>query len=77
MGLFPGGVAPASITLDVVLAEPAVRKAAGVTSAVVAAANVAVATATAEPIAAPAEVAAVAATVGKAVTRKAHKAKVA
>lgn len=75
MGLFPGGVAPATITLDVVLAEPAVRKAAAVTSAVVAAANVAATVAAEAPaIAAPAQVAAVAATVGKVVTSKAGKA---
>lgn len=73
LGLFPGGIAPATITLDVVLAEPAVRKAAGVTSAVVAAANVAATQAAEAPaIAVPAEVAAVAAQVGEVVVSKAE-----
>lgn len=59
LGLFPGGVAPATITLDVQLAEPTARKVAGVTSAVVAAGNVAVAKAAEVPaIATPAQVAA-------------------
>lgn len=72
LGLFPGGVAPATITLNVTLAEPTVRKAAGVTSAVVAAANVAQAQAAGAPaIEAPAQVAQVAATVGAAVVAQA------
>lgn len=58
LGLFPGGVAPATITLDVELAQPVPRKVAGVTSAVVAAGNVAATVAAAAPaIATPAQVA--------------------
>lgn len=81
LGLFPGGVAPAEITLDVALAEPSARKVAGVTSAVVATANVAQAQATQAPIASPATVAAVVAAkagevVSKARANRGHKAKV-
>lgn len=74
LGLFPGGIAPATITLDVPLATPVARKVAGVTSAVVAGANVAATLAASAPaIAGPAAVAAVAATVGAAVVSKARK----
>lgn len=85
LGLFPGGVAPATITLDVQLAEPTARKVAGVTSAVVAQANLDATTVAAAPaIATPVEVAAVAATVAAKVVAEAaskgrakgHKAKV-
>lgn len=58
LGLFPGGMAPKTITLDCALAEPVARKVAGVTSAVVAEANVAVAQTTGTAIAEPAQVAA-------------------
>lgn len=75
MGLFAGGVAPATITLNVALAAPVARKVAGVTSAVVQATNVAVAQATAAPVAQPAQVAAVAANVGGKLVTKAHTAK--
>lgn len=76
MGLFAGGVAPATITVNCALAAPTARKVAGVTSAVVAAGNVAVTAAAGEQaIAQPAQVAAVAATtvgklVGKATTAR-------
>lgn len=59
LGLFPGGVAPATITLDCELAQPQARKVAAVTSAVVAGANTEQALATGTPIATPAEVASV------------------
>lgn len=75
LALFPGGVAPATITLDCALATPVARKVAGVTSAVVAGANVAVAQATSAPIAPPAGVAAVAGAVAGKLVTKAHKAK--
>ena len=68
LGLFPGGVAPATIELNVNLSAPTVRAVAGVTSAVVATANVEQASATGAAIASPAKVAKVAAKVGKAVT---------
>ncbi len=75
LGLFVGGVAPATITLDCELAAPVVRKAAGVTSAVVAQANVEQAQAVGTAIAEPAQVAQVAATVAEVVVGKAHKGK--
>lgn len=74
LGLFPGGVAPATITLDCELAQPSARKVAGVTSAVVAGANLEAAKATQQPIAAPAEVAAVAAVVSSEVVAAAKNA---
>lgn len=74
MGLFPGGVAPATITLSCELAEPQPRKVAGVTSAVVAATNSAVAQVTGAPIASPKEVAGVVKEGAKVVLRKAVKA---
>lgn len=61
MGLFAGGVAPATITLSCALAAPTPRGVAGVTSAVVAAGNAAVAAAAGTAIATPATVATVAA----------------
>jgi len=64
MGLFAGGVAPATITVNVALAAPQARKVAGVTSAVLAAGNATVAAATGTPIATPAKVAQVAAPAG-------------
>ena len=64
MGLFAGGVAPATITIDVALAEPKARAVAGVTSAVLAGGNHAVAVATGTPIAQPGTVATVAAPAG-------------
>ena len=74
MGLFSpetlasnGGMPPATLTINVAFSAPKVRKAANVTSAVVAAANTAQAAAKAEPIATPAQVANVAATVADAV----------
>lgn len=82
LGLFPGGVAPATITLDVALAMPTARKVAGVTSAVVATANLAVAQATTAPIAPPAVVAATVAAkaievvASKGRANRGHKAKV-
>lgn len=72
LGLFANGVPPATITINVALAAPQARKVAGVTSAVVAAANVGVAQAAGTAIAEPAQVAQVAATVGKAAVRKAR-----
>ena len=74
MGLFPGGIAPASITLNCELAEPKPRQVAAVTSAVVAATNAAVAAVTSSPIAQPKEVAAVVKEGAKVVLRKAVKA---
>lgn len=74
LGLFPGGVAPTTITLDVTLAEPVARKVAGVTSAVVAGANVAQAQAAQAPaIASPAAVAATVAEGAAVVVAKAGK----
>lgn len=64
MGLFAGGIAPQTITINVELAKPMPRKVAGVTSAVVAGANSAQATVAGTAIATPAEVAAVASKVG-------------
>lgn len=61
LGMFVGGVAPATIVVPFAMATPAARKVAGVTSAVVAAGNAAVAVATGTPIATPATVATVAA----------------
>lgn len=67
LGMFEGGIAPATIVLPFAMAAPTARKAAAVTSAVVAAGNVAATVAAAAPaIAAPATVAAAAAAaVGK------------
>ena len=61
LGMFVGGIAPATITLPFAMAAPAPRKVAGVTSAVVAAGNAAVAVSTGTAIATPAIVATVAA----------------
>lgn len=61
LGMFIGGIAPATITLPFAMATPAPRGVAAVTSAVVAAGNAAVAVATGTPIATPATVATVAA----------------
>ncbi len=71
LGMFAGGVAPATITIDAAMAEPKVRNAAAVTSAVVAGANVAQAQAAGAAIAEPAAVATVAAAAGAAVVGKA------
>lgn len=75
LGMFPGGIAPQTITIDCAMVEPQARKVAGVTSAVVAAANVAatVAAGTAA-IATPPVVAATAATAAGKLVRKASKA---
>lgn len=67
MGMFANGVAPATIVLNVELAQPVARKVAGVTSAVVAGANSTAAQVAGVAIAGPAAVAAVAAVVGAAV----------
>jgi hypothetical protein len=60
LGLFPGGIAPATIELNVELSTPVARKVAGVTSAVVASANLEAAQVSGTAIATPVEVAAVA-----------------
>ena len=67
MGMFPDGKAPATLVLNYTMAQPTARKVAGVTSAVVAAANVAVAEKTETAIAEPAAVAATAATAAAAI----------
>lgn len=72
MGLFPNGVAPATITLDVALAQPTARKVAGVTSAVVAQANSTQAAEVGTAIATPVEVAQVATAVAATVVSKAR-----
>lgn len=72
LGLFPGGIAPATITLNVELAMPTARKVAGVTSAVVATANLEQAQATSVPIAPPAGVAAVVASGAATIVSKAR-----
>jgi len=73
-GLFVGGIPPATIVLNVALAQPVARKVAGVTSAVVASANSAAAQVSGTAIAAPAQVASVASKVGANIVAHASKA---
>jgi len=70
MGLFPGGIAPTTITLSCELSQPVACTVAAVTSAVVAKANVDVAKATSAPIASPAKVASVVTEGAKVLLRK-------
>ena len=72
VGLFADGKPPATITVDCPMAEPVARKVAGVTSAVVAGANIAQAEATGTAIATPPEVAAVATDVTSKIVAKAE-----
>lgn len=74
LGLFAGGIAPATITLNVAMAAPMPRNVAGVTSAVVAAGNTQAAQAASTAIAAPAAVAAIAGKVAGKVVRAAARA---
>ncbi len=73
MGLFANGTPPATITLNVPLAAPQARNVAGVTSAVVAGANVAQAQAAGTAIATPAQVAQVAQVAGATVVAQVAK----